>query len=138
MEWIREWALAFCVACICGGIAHLLAPGGKMEKTYRMCVNLFVLFVLVFPFLNHSISISDFSLDISQDISVETEALEKKSQQQILSTFQTNLETILYEELHTSFPEVEKISAVSYTHLPCKPRYKQWPSIRWKPLLLRH
>ena len=110
MEWIREWALAFCVACICGGIAHLLAPGGKMEKTYRMCVNLFVLFVLVFPFLNHSISISDFSLDISQDISVETEALEKKSQQQILSTFQTNLETILYEELHTSFPEVEKIS----------------------------
>ena len=110
MDWIREWAIAFCGACICGGIAHLLAPAGKMEKTYRMCVNLFVLFVLIFPFLNQSISFSDFSLDTVQNFSLETDSLEKESRQQILSTLETNLETILYQQLSESFPEIEKIS----------------------------
>lgn len=49
MDAIKSWAVTVCLAALAAGIAGIVAPSGKLEKTYRFAVSLFFLCCMVTP-----------------------------------------------------------------------------------------
>lgn len=49
MEGIREWVLAVCAAAIGGGLVHMLAPQGNVQKVLKVSLSVFFLCCLLSP-----------------------------------------------------------------------------------------
>lgn len=94
MDGIKSWALTACLAALAAGIAGIVAPAGKLEKTYRFAVSLFFLCCLVTPLfgLRH-VSLGQFSLPQSQSAGTVQFQSDVEAQKERLS--QQNLAAVV-------------------------------------------
>jgi hypothetical protein len=52
MDTVKQWALGITVAAIAGGVVLILSPSGGTEKIVRTAVSLFLLCVILTPFMS--------------------------------------------------------------------------------------
>lgn len=52
MDLLKSWGITVCLAALSAGIAGIMAPAGKMEKTFKFVVSLFMLCCLLLPLLS--------------------------------------------------------------------------------------
>lgn len=89
MDGIKSWALTACLAALAAGIAGIVAPAGKLEKTYRFAVSLFFLCCLVTPLFSlRHIALAQIPVTQTQsagtagfqsDVAVQEERLSQQS-----------------------------------------------------------
>ena len=46
-----DWVIYICISIICGTIFYMLVPGGNMEKTMKLVLNVFLISSLVSPLM---------------------------------------------------------------------------------------
>lgn len=49
IETVKQWGFSLCIACICAGTLHIIAPSKGMETIYKVAVNIFFITCLLQP-----------------------------------------------------------------------------------------
>lgn len=70
MDAIKSWAVTVCLAALAAGVAGIVAPSGKLEKTYKFAVSLFFLCCMVTPLFGlRSVALPEISQSAAAGIS---------------------------------------------------------------------
>lgn len=73
MDFIKTWALRIVVSSVMVSFVLIMSPGGALEKSVKTAISLFMLFTIIYPFLDVSSVAENF--DFSDEI-VQPEAVD--------------------------------------------------------------
>ncbi len=66
MDFIKTWALRIVVSSVMVSFVLIMAPGGALEKSVKTAISLFMLFTIIYPFLD--VSCVDAGLEFVDEI----------------------------------------------------------------------
>jgi len=94
METVKQWAMTVAISSVAGAIVLMLAPDGTVKKSVRTAVSLFLIVVMISPFVK-GIELSDF--DIEFDTQYEQPDMSDTVAQQMKAALTKKVDEILTE-----------------------------------------
>lgn len=94
METVKQWAMTVAISSVAGAIVLMLAPDGTVKKSVRTAVSLFLIVVIISPFVK-GIELSDF--DIEFDTQYEQPDMSDTVAQQMKAALAKKVDEILTE-----------------------------------------
>ena len=117
-----DWVIYICISIICGTIFYMLVPGGNMEKTMKLVLNVFLISSLVSPLVKN-FNCQDISNNLSKiynsdDINMRyNEYLKKTDQEKLKSALKIVLAKSGYKFLDISIDISKDNSKVKNVYL---------------------
>ena len=117
-----DWVIYICISIICGTIFYMLVPGGNMEKTMKLVLNVFLISSLVSPLMK-KFNYQDISNCLSKiynndDINMYcNEYLKKTDQEKLKSALKIVLAKSGYKFLDISIDISKDNSKVKNVYL---------------------
>lgn len=104
MDQIKIWALRIVFSSVLISLVLVLTPGGSIEKPVKTAVSLFMLFIIVYPFLDLSNGISTFDLT-----DIQTESALIKSDRIIADQLEYELSEKIKKKLYENQLSVDDV-----------------------------
>ena len=104
MDWIRQWALTFCIGAIMTSILQGILPEKGTFSGIKLVLTLYILITLLSPLKSFSVSQVDLRLDMQ-----EIELPQQDTQQAILERAQSQLEAVLQKALKDAGISAESV-----------------------------
>ncbi len=111
MNSVKEWSSLICITSVICTISEFLIPPGKIEKTMDTILGIFVLCAVIMPFSRNInlLKIKSPEIETVKNINKKTDAIFKKSNEQIIKATEENLKIIISKTLSCMGVHAKKI-----------------------------
>ena len=98
MQDIKAWIIGICFASVACTVLEMILPEGKMKKTGKYVLSIFLLCAMFVPLTKLNITLPS-SQGVPDSVSQTASQLENATKEQVFALAQKNLESEMTEEL---------------------------------------
>lgn len=111
MGFSKQWLIAICTVSVISAVIEAAIPNSKSKKAYSFLAAAVIIYVLLLPLINGSLSEFDISDILSQKGSVSVE-YEDNSSQTMLRAVKEGYEILIEEKISEKNITTDKVSVI--------------------------